>query len=61
MTTKPRRKRPGPAPKPVEEKYCTISIRLHPATMAWAKKEAKRRGIGYQTIINETLLKEAVA
>jgi predicted DNA binding CopG/RHH family protein len=30
---------------------------LSPKTLAWAKKEAKRRGVGYQTVINETLLK----
>jgi predicted DNA binding CopG/RHH family protein len=24
--------------------------------VAWAKKEAQRRGIGYQTVINEVLL-----
>jgi hypothetical protein len=30
---------------------------LNPAVLAWAKREAKRRGIGYQTVINETLLK----
>jgi hypothetical protein len=25
--------------------------------IAWAKKEGKRRGVGYQTVINEFLLK----
>jgi hypothetical protein len=30
---------------------------LSPKALAWAKKEAKRRGVGYQTVINETLLK----
>jgi predicted DNA binding CopG/RHH family protein len=24
--------------------------------IAWAKREAKRRGLGYQTVINEALL-----
>jgi len=24
--------------------------------LAWAKAQAKKRGIGYQTVINETLL-----
>lgn len=32
------------------------SIRLNPKVLAWAKKEAQRRGIGYQTVINEALL-----
>jgi hypothetical protein len=34
--------------------------KLHPRALAWARAEAKRRGIGYQTIINETLLNHAV-
>ena len=38
-------------------KYAPVSIRLHPRVLAWAKKEAKRRGLGYQTVINEALLK----
>lgn len=41
-----------------EEKYEPISIRLHPKILVWAKEEAKRRGIGYQTIINEVLLSQ---
>lgn len=39
-----------------EEKYPPISIRLHPKILVWAKEEAKQRGIGYQTVINEVLL-----
>lgn len=42
-----------------EEKYKAVSIRLHPKAIEWAKKEAKRRGIGYQTVINEILLEMA--
>ena len=42
-----------------EHKYKPIFIRLHPKAIAWAKAEAKRRGIGYQTVINETLLHHA--
>lgn len=41
-----------------EEKYEPISIRLHPKILAWAKEEAKKRGIGYQTVINEVLLEQ---
>ncbi len=41
-----------------EEKYAPISIRLHPKILAWAKEEAKQRGIGYQTVINEFLLSQ---
>ena len=39
-----------------DEKYAPISIRLHPKIIVWAKEEAKQRGIGYQTVINEVLL-----
>jgi predicted DNA binding CopG/RHH family protein len=42
-----------------EDKYKPVYIRLHPSALAWAKREAKRRGIGYQTVINETLLHRA--
>ena len=45
--------------KDEEDKYKPVSIRLHPKVIEWAKKEAKRRGIGYQTVINEVLLKMA--
>ena len=41
------------------DKYAPVSMRLHPRVVAWAKREAKRRGIGYQTVINEVLLKAA--
>lgn len=53
---RPRRGRP---PKGVE-KYQPVSIRLHPSVIAWAKREAKRRRLGYQTVINEVLLKATV-
>jgi len=52
-TRRPRRGRP---PKGTA-KYQPVSIRLSPKALAWAKKEAKRRRVGYQTVINETLLK----
>ena len=51
------RKRGRPA-KDEEEKYEPISIRFHPKIIAWAKKEAEKRGIGYQTVINEALLEK---
>lgn len=54
-TKRPTRGRP---PKG-NEKFCPVSIRLHPKVLKWAKDEAKRRGIGYQTVINEVLLKKA--
>ncbi len=46
------RGRPAKGP----EKYSPVSIRLHPKVIAWARREAKRRGVGYQTVINEALL-----
>jgi uncharacterized protein (DUF4415 family) len=46
-------------PAKVFGKYKSVTIRLHPFVLDWAKAEAKRRGIGYQTFINETLLKHA--
>ncbi|MBI4056021.1 MAG: BrnA antitoxin family protein [Elusimicrobia bacterium] len=42
------------------DKYREIYIRLHPKALEWARAQAKRRGIGYQTFINETLLHHAI-
>jgi uncharacterized protein (DUF4415 family) len=53
--SRPSRGRP---PKGVA-KYQPVSIRLHPRVITWAKREAKRRGIGYQTVINEALIRAA--
>jgi uncharacterized protein (DUF4415 family) len=50
---RPARGRPPKGP----EKYQAVSIRLSPKVIAWAKKEGKRRGVGYQTVINEALLR----
>jgi len=52
--------RVGRRPKSETEKYQAVSIRLHPQVIAWAKAEAEKRGVGYQTIINEALLKLSV-
>ena len=49
----------GRPPKAANEKYRDVHIRLHPRALAWAKAEAKKLGIGYQTVINETLLHRA--
>ncbi|MDZ8227714.1 MULTISPECIES: BrnA antitoxin family protein [unclassified Nostoc] len=46
----------GRPPKHEDEKYELISLRLHPKILAWAKEEAQKKGIGYQTVINEVLL-----
>ena len=47
----------GRPPKHAAEKYCAIAIRLHPQILKWAKSEAKKQGLGYQTVINQALLK----
>ena len=62
IETKTGRKRPsrGRPSKSDAEKFIPISIRLHPQVLKWAKREAKKRGVGYQTVINEFLLAKAV-
>lgn len=55
-----RPRRVGRPSKRQEEKYRPVYMKLHPRALAWARAEAKRRGIGYQTIINETLLNHVV-
>ena len=49
----------GRPPSSELDKYKPISIRLHPKILTWAKKVAKKEGVGYQTIINKFLLKFA--
>lgn len=56
-----KRKKRGRPKKSAGEKFQPTSIRLHPIALAWAKREAKKRGVGYQTIINELLLEKAAA
>jgi uncharacterized protein (DUF4415 family) len=46
-------------PKKAFGKYLPVTIRLHPNVLHWARAEAKRRGLGYQTVINQTLLAHA--
>jgi predicted DNA binding CopG/RHH family protein len=48
----------GRPPKQAHERHKPVSIRLHPKAIAWAKQEAKRRGVGYQTVINDILLSQ---
>ena len=52
----PKRGRPA---KDDNERYELVSIRLHPKVIRWARKEAEKRGVGYQTVINEALLEIA--
>jgi uncharacterized protein (DUF4415 family) len=53
-----RRRSRGRPPKG-DDKFKPVSIRLHPKVLEWARREAKRRGVGYQTVINEVLLERA--
>jgi uncharacterized protein (DUF4415 family) len=55
---KPRRPRGRPAKKP-SDLYLPVSIRLNPKALKWAQMIAREKGVGYQTVINETLLKKA--
>jgi uncharacterized protein (DUF4415 family) len=48
------RKRGRPV-KDKSEKYVQISLRLDPAVMQWAREQAVLKGVGYQTVINDTL------
>lgn len=41
------------------DKYREVHIRLHPKALRWVRAQAKHRGIGYQTLINEVLLHRA--
>ncbi|MBZ5495749.1 MAG: BrnA antitoxin family protein [Acidobacteriia bacterium] len=50
----------GRPPKADAEKYQPTTIRLHPKVLAWARREARKRRVGYQTIINEALLQRAL-
>lgn len=38
-----------------------IAIRIDPEVLRWTKREAKRRGVGYQTLINEILAARTTA
>ena len=53
------KRRSGGRPQKGEDRFLKISIRLHPKALEWAKKEAKRLGVDYQTVINDILLKKS--
>ena len=55
----PRPPRMGRPPKRPEEKYRPVYMKLHPRVLNWARTLARKRGTGYQTVINETLLRHA--
>lgn len=54
-------KKIGRPPKSENERYKSTHIRLHPMIVEWAKAEAERRGVGYQSVINETLIEHIVS
>lgn len=54
-----RRRSRGRPLKKEAERYHPVAIRLHPRVLEWARAEAKKRGLGYQTVINRYLLKFA--
>lgn len=54
-------KKMGRPRKSEAEKYKSTHIKLHPKIVEWAKAEAKKRGIGYQSVINETLLEMIIS
>jgi uncharacterized protein (DUF4415 family) len=60
LKTGKKRPKRGRPPKTASLKFVPTSIRLHPKVLAWAKREAKKKGVGYQTVINDFLLKRAV-
>ena len=37
-------------------KLTGVYIRLHPKVLQWAKREAKKKNVGYQTFLSEWLL-----
>lgn len=54
-----RPRRVGRPPKRGAEKYRAVSMRLHPQILKWARMRGRRLGLGYQTVINRTLLRLA--
>ena len=50
----------GRPPKPEGERYRAVSIRLHPKILSWARRTADKKGVGYQTVINEALYRTAI-
>ena len=45
--------------KGADAKLKPISIRLHPSVLRWAKKEAHKQRIRYQSFLNRFLLRHA--
>lgn len=57
------KKRVRPVGRPVKkqaDRLVAVSIRLHPNIIKWTKKQAKQKGIGYQSLINQILLSNCI-
>jgi hypothetical protein len=57
----PRPKRAGRPTKYASGKLQGVYIRLHPQVIAWAKREAQKRHIGYHTFLSDWLMQRAQA
>jgi uncharacterized DUF497 family protein/uncharacterized protein (DUF4415 family) len=55
-----KRAKRGRPKKPPHEKYVLTRIRIDPRVLAWAKREAKKQHIGYQTVLNQHLVRTVV-
>jgi predicted DNA binding CopG/RHH family protein len=60
-TGQSRPKRLGRPPKSSDQKHIPISIRLHLTVLKWLKREANKRQLPYQTIINQILMQKFAA
>ena len=57
----PRPPRVGRPPKHASGKLHGVYIRLHPHVITWAKREAQKRHMGYQTFLSDLLMNKAQA
>jgi predicted DNA binding CopG/RHH family protein len=38
--------------------YESVVLQLHPKILSWAREEAEKQGVAYQTVINAVLLQQ---
>ena len=41
-----------------DDSYESVVLQLHPRILTWAREEAEKQGVAYQTIINSVLLQQ---
>jgi predicted DNA binding CopG/RHH family protein len=41
-----------------DESYESVVLQLHPKILSWAREEAEKQGVAYQTVINAVLLQQ---